>query len=161
MTSTDVTNSVFLCPSDPLAGSHNTNCAGCVSSGDYRNLGVLGGEKTLRLADIRDGLAATVAASEYLVGGSISSPAKDRAAGKGVADRPPTALSSCVTPTHFPHDHARGRAYRWNEDGLGGWCNRHQNLCLAWGLWNGRDPILRERLFGLTNAEGNHGEDVK
>ena len=63
--------------------------------------------------------------------------------------------------SHFPHDHARGRAYRWNEDGLGGWCNRHQNLCLAWGLWNGRDPIRRKRLFGLTNNEGNHGEDVK
>ncbi len=61
----------------------------------------------------------------------------------------------------FPHDHARSRAYRWNEDGLGGFCNRHQNLCLAVGLWNERDAILKERLFGLTNAEGNHGEDVK
>jgi len=63
--------------------------------------------------------------------------------------------------THFPHDHARSRAYRWNEDGLGGWCNRYQNLCMAWSFWNGKDPILKERLFGLTNAEGNHGEDVK
>ncbi len=61
----------------------------------------------------------------------------------------------------FPHDHARSRAYRWNEDGLGGFCNRFQNLCLAVALWNERDPILKERLFGLTNAEGNHGEDVK
>lgn len=61
----------------------------------------------------------------------------------------------------FPHDHARSRAYRWNEDGLGGFCNRFQNLCLAVGLWNGQDPILKERLYGLTGSEGNHGEDVK
>ena len=61
----------------------------------------------------------------------------------------------------FPHDHARSRAYRWNEDGLAGFCNRFQNLCLGLALWNGRDPILKERLFGLTNDEGNHGEDVK
>jgi hypothetical protein len=62
---------------------------------------------------------------------------------------------------HFPHDHARSRAYRWNEDGLAGFCNRFQNLCLALALWNGRDPFLKERLFGLANEEGNHGEDVK
>ena len=61
----------------------------------------------------------------------------------------------------FPHDHARSRAYRWNEDGLAGFCNRFQNLCLGLALWNGRDPILKERLFGLANEEGNHGEDVK
>ncbi|MBX7236958.1 MAG: hypothetical protein K1X65_21430 [Caldilineales bacterium] len=61
----------------------------------------------------------------------------------------------------FPHDHARSRAYRWNEDGLGGFCNRFQNLCLAVALWNERDPILKERLFGLAGPEGNHGEDVK
>src|SRR5688500_17823732 len=61
----------------------------------------------------------------------------------------------------FPHDHARSRAYRWNEDGLAGWCDRGQNLCLALALWNGQDPILKERLFGLTGPEGNHGEDVK
>jgi hypothetical protein len=61
----------------------------------------------------------------------------------------------------FPHEHARSRAYRWNEDGLAGFCNRFQNLCLGLALWNGRDPILKERLFGLTNGEGNHGEDVK
>ncbi len=63
--------------------------------------------------------------------------------------------------TYFPHDHARSRAYRWNEDGLAGVCNRFQNLCLALALWNERDPILKERLFGLTGNEGNHGEDVK
>ena len=62
---------------------------------------------------------------------------------------------------YFPHDHARSRAYRWNEDGLGGFSNRFQNLCLAVALWNERDPILKERLFGLTGNEGNHGEDVK
>jgi len=61
----------------------------------------------------------------------------------------------------FPHDHARSRAYRWGEDGLGGISDRHQKICLAFGLWNGRDPILKERLFGLTGNEGNHGEDVK
>jgi hypothetical protein len=62
---------------------------------------------------------------------------------------------------YFPHDHARSRAYRWSEDGLGGWCNRFQNICLGVALWNERDPILKERLFGLTGPEGNHGEDVK
>ena len=62
---------------------------------------------------------------------------------------------------YFTHDQARSRAYRWNEDGLGGFCNRYQNLCFSIALWNGRDPILKERLFGLTGREGNHGEDVK
>ena len=61
----------------------------------------------------------------------------------------------------FTHDQARSRAYRWGEDGLAGVSDDRQRLCLALGLWNGRDPILKERLFGLTNAEGNHGEDVK
>jgi hypothetical protein len=61
----------------------------------------------------------------------------------------------------FTHDEARSRAYRWGEDGLAGVCDDRQRLCLALNLWNGRDPILKERLFGLTNAEGNHGEDVK
>ncbi|MBI2682204.1 MAG: glucosidase [Acidobacteriales bacterium] len=62
---------------------------------------------------------------------------------------------------YFPHDHARSRAYRWNEDGLAGICDRHQHICFALALWNGKDPILKERLFGLTGSEGNHGEDVK
>ncbi len=62
---------------------------------------------------------------------------------------------------YLPHDHARSRAYRWNEDGIAGICDRHQELCFALALWNGRDPILKERLFGLTGNEGNHGEDVK
>jgi hypothetical protein len=62
---------------------------------------------------------------------------------------------------YFPHDHARSRAYRWGEDGLVGICDREGRLCFALALWNGKDPILKERLFGLTGEEGNHGEDVK
>ena len=62
---------------------------------------------------------------------------------------------------YFSHDQARSRAYRWGEDGLGGICDEKQTLCFALALWNERDPILKERLFGLTNSEGNHGEDVK
>lgn len=62
---------------------------------------------------------------------------------------------------YFSHDHARSRAYRWNEDGLAGISDRYQYLCFALSLWNGKDPILKERLFGLTGSEGNHGEDVK
>ena len=62
---------------------------------------------------------------------------------------------------HFPHDQARSRAYRWGEDGIGGISDRHQKICFALALWNGRDPILKERIFGLTGNEGNHGEDVK
>lgn len=61
----------------------------------------------------------------------------------------------------FPHDHARSRAYRWNEDGIAGICDRGQIWCLALSLWNEKDPILKERLFGLSGHEGNHGEDVK
>jgi len=62
---------------------------------------------------------------------------------------------------YFPHEHARSRAYRWNEDGLAGVCDRRQTLCFALALWNHKDSILKERLFGLTGQEGNHGEDVK
>jgi hypothetical protein len=62
---------------------------------------------------------------------------------------------------YFPHDHARSRAYRWGEDGLAGISDDRQQLCFAPALWNGRDPIIKERLFGLTGSEGNHGEDVK
>src|SRR5678816_313433 len=61
----------------------------------------------------------------------------------------------------FPHDHARSRAYRWSEDGIAGICDQHQFICFALAVWNGRDPILKERLFGLTGDEGRHGEDVK
>jgi hypothetical protein len=62
---------------------------------------------------------------------------------------------------YFSHDQARSRAYRWGEDGIGGFGDDQLLLCLGLALWNGRDPILKERLFGLTNSEGNHGEDVK
>src|ERR1043165_5978772 len=62
---------------------------------------------------------------------------------------------------HFPHDHARSRAYRWGEDGIAGFSDAQQLLCFGLALWNGRDPILKERYFGLTGPEGNHGEDVK
>jgi hypothetical protein len=62
---------------------------------------------------------------------------------------------------YLPHDHARSRAYRWGEDGLAGFCDIEQRLCLGLALWNGQDPILKERPFGLTGDEGNHGEDVK
>ena len=62
---------------------------------------------------------------------------------------------------YFPHDHARSRAYRWNEDGIAGLSDRRQEICLALALWNGQDPILKERFFGLTGPEGNHGEDPK
>ena len=62
---------------------------------------------------------------------------------------------------HFPHEHARSRAYRWGEDGLLGITDRECRLCFAPAFWNGRDPILKERLFGLANPQGNHGEDVK
>ncbi len=62
---------------------------------------------------------------------------------------------------YFPHDHARSRAFRWNEDGIAGISNRQQDVCFSVALWNGRDPILKERMFGLTGNQGNHGEDVK
>ena len=62
---------------------------------------------------------------------------------------------------YLPHDHARSKAYRWNEDGIAGVCDRHQHICFALALWNEQDPILKERMFGLTGNEGNHGEDVK
>jgi len=61
----------------------------------------------------------------------------------------------------FPHDHARSRAYRWSEDGLGAICDEDQRFCFALAFWNGVDPIVKERIFGLTGPEGNHGEDAK
>ena len=86
--------------------------------------------------------------------------------GPYVSDRAWGTVREDYSPTgtaweSFPHDHARSRAYRWGEDGLGGICDRHQYTCFALALWNGNDAILKERLFGLTGNEGNHGEDVK
>ena len=63
--------------------------------------------------------------------------------------------------SHFPHSQARSRAYRWGEDGIAGISDNHQRLCFALAFWNGKDPILKERLFGVTGHQGNHGEDVK
>src|SRR5436309_12603250 len=62
---------------------------------------------------------------------------------------------------YLPHDHARSRAYRWSEDGLAAICDETQTFCLGLALWNGNDPILKERIFGLSGPEGNHGEDAK
>ncbi|HLV59093.1 MAG TPA: glucosidase, partial [Natronosporangium sp.] len=62
---------------------------------------------------------------------------------------------------YFPFDQARSRVFRWSEDGMAGVCDQRQNFCLALALWNGRDPILKERIFGLAGPEGNHGEDAK
>jgi hypothetical protein len=62
---------------------------------------------------------------------------------------------------YLTHEQARSRAYRWGEDGLAGICDYKQRLCLAWAFWNGQDSILKERLFGLSGPQGNHGEDVK
>src|SRR5205085_11484394 len=62
---------------------------------------------------------------------------------------------------YFPHDQARSRAYRWGEDGIAGFCDRYQILCFALALWNGRDPVLKEQMFGCVGSESNHGEDVK
>ena len=62
---------------------------------------------------------------------------------------------------YFPFEHAHLRVFRWGEDGIAGICDNHQRLCFALALWNGRDPILKERLFGLSGTQGNHGEDVK
>src|ERR1700750_1414487 len=62
---------------------------------------------------------------------------------------------------YFPHDHARSRAYRWNDDGLAGICDDRQIFCFAFSFWNGRDQIMKERIFGLGGPEGNHGEDAK
>ena len=72
-----------------------------------------------------------------------------------------TTAPSGTAWEYLPHDHARSRAYRWGEDGIAGICDDQQQLCFALALWNGADPILKERMFGLTGNEGNHGEDVK
>ena len=82
------------------------------------------------------------------------------ASGSGARSARTTATSGDAW-NYFSHDQARSRAYRWGEDGLAGISDDRQLLCFALALWNGKDPILKERLFGLTNSEGNHGEDVK
>jgi hypothetical protein len=101
-----------------------------------------------RLQDIREGRAAWRMWGPYLSDRQWGTVREDYSEGGNAWD-------------YFPHDHARSRAYRWGEDGLAGICDEKSRLCFALALWNGKDPILKERLFGLTNSEGNHGEDVK
>ena len=97
---------------------------------------------------------------------AIKSGAHWRAWGPYVSERQWGTVREDYSPggtawDYFPHDHARSRAYRWGEDGIAGWGDDHLRWCLGVALWNGRDPIIKERMFGLTNSEGNHGEDVK
>jgi hypothetical protein len=101
-----------------------------------------------RLAEVRDGESAWHRFGPYL---------SERQWGTVREDYSPDGTAWA----YLPHEHARSRAYRWGEDGIAGVCDDQQRLCLALALWNGRDPILKERMFGLANAEGNHGEDVK
>ncbi|MFU8887373.1 MAG: MGH1-like glycoside hydrolase domain-containing protein [Trueperaceae bacterium] len=102
----------------------------------------------LRLAEARDGTADWRRFGPYLAERQWGTVREDYSADGTAWD-------------YFPHEHARSRAYRWGEDGLAGFSDDRQLLCLGLALWNGRDPILKERLFGLTGQEGNHGEDVK
>ena len=110
--------------------------------------GSTGGAERLRLQEAEHGLVPWKRWGPYLA---------ERAWGTVREDYSPYGTAW----EFFPHDHARSRAYRWNEDGLAGWCDDRQTLCLALAFWNGRDPILKERIFGLTGNEGNHSEDAK
>jgi hypothetical protein len=101
-----------------------------------------------RLEDARTGAAAWKAWGPYLSERQWGTVREDYSAGGDAWN-------------YFTHDQARSRAYRWGEDGIAGICDERQRLCLALALWNGADPILKERMFGLSNGEGNHGEDVK
>src|ERR1700754_2964192 len=102
-----------------------------------------------------------------LAGGSAAAAGGDwELIGPYIADRAWGTVREDYSPEgdawrYFPFDHAHSRAYRWSEDGLAGVCDRAQTLCFALALWNGHDPILKERLFGLGGPQGNHGEDVK
>ena len=110
--------------------------------------GTTGGAERLRLQEAEHGLVAWKRWGPYLA---------ERAWGTVREDYSPYGTAW----EYFPHEHARSRTYRWNEDGLAGWCDDRQTLCLALSFWNGRDPILKERIFGLTGNEGNHSEDAK
>src|SRR3982751_4599580 len=101
-----------------------------------------------RLEDARTGTAAWKAWGPYLSERQWATVREDYSAGGDAWD-------------YFPHDHARSRAYRWGEDGLLGITDRECRLCFSIAMWNGKDPFLKERLFGLTGPQGNHGEDVK
>ena len=96
----------------------------------------------------------------------LANPLPWRTWGTYVSDRQWGTVREDYSPdgsawTYFSHDQARSRAYRWGEDGIGGISDRHQLICFGLAMWNGHDSILKERLFGLTGHEGNHGEDVK
>jgi Glycosyl hydrolase family 63 C-terminal domain len=105
-------------------------------------------QEHIRLAEARAGVAAWRRWGPYLSERQWGTVREDYSADGNAWD-------------HFSHDHARSRAYQWGEDGIAGWCDERMLLCFSLGLWNHADPILKERLFGLTNSEGNHGEDVK
>ncbi|MGH7117204.1 MAG: MGH1-like glycoside hydrolase domain-containing protein [Stellaceae bacterium] len=116
------------------------------------------------MAAADDGQSGVTAEAARLA--AIGQGAKWRRWGPYVSDRQWGTVREDYSPfgtawEYLPHDHARSRAYRWGEDAIGGFGDDRLLLCLGLALWNGRDPILKERLFGLTNAEGNHGEDVK
>jgi hypothetical protein len=106
------------------------------------------GAERIRLCEANEGSAAWRAWGPYLSERAWGTVREDYSAEGSAWD-------------YFPHDHARSRAYRWNEDGMAGVCDERQTFCLSLALWNGVDPILKERMFGLTGNEGNHGEDVK
>ena len=101
-----------------------------------------------RLEEKRNGTADWLAWGPYLSERQWGTVREDYSAGGDAWD-------------YFPHDHARSRAYRWGEDGIAGISDDHQRLCFSLALWNGADPVLKERMFGLTNGQGNHGEDAK
>jgi hypothetical protein len=110
--------------------------------------------------------AANVSAEQQRMAGNKSGKENWRRWGPYLSERQWGTVREDYSPggtawEYLPHDHARSRAYRWGEDGIAGFSDDHQHICLSLALWNGRDPILKERLFGLTNSEGNHGEDVK
>ena len=105
-------------------------------------------KETLRLEEAREGEAPWKKWGPYLSERQWGTVREDYSEGGGAWD-------------YFTHDQARSRTYRWGEDGIAGLSDDKQGLCFALALWNGKDPILKERLFGLTNSEGNHGEDVK
>ena len=103
---------------------------------------------------------------ERLAAGTLDQPNDWKAIGAYVSERAWGTVREDYSAdgnawAYFTHEDARSRAYRWSEDGLAGICDRNQKLCFALAVWNGQDPFIKERMFGLTNGEGNHGEDVK
>src|SRR5579875_1450132 len=115
-----------------------------------------------RVTATREAATSTTDAERGRLAAADAGEADWRAWGPYLAERAWGSVREDYSPggdawSSFPHDHARSRVYRWNEDGMAGICDADQNLCLALALWNGVDPILKERMFGLTNSEGNHG----